>query len=369
MTFYEKLRFTALARRSTERLLIIGAIVSFSNLGSPRSEFIQTASAQQPSPSAGVGTPSPQPVIELPLMRAAPLVQRLVASEFPPILQPIVTSLLKTSEAGDLDRQKITEALSTLAQSESAALNGPSPQRYYFLKGLLQYASDDASSASQSLSQALRLRASDPDAVLLKGLTQLSQKKSLEGLDSIKEAQWFGKGRFFPEAEALYAQAVGYSQLGNVPKTAESLSAAIASPSASPAMRVQLSKLELARGNVPAALKAARDAASAEGSESQKREANVQLVRVLLASPDQLLDGARISEADRLSAGLFEKAPAASQEAREILPLRVKSLLATRKPEAAEKLVLAALKKTPGDAELERLLKQVSIEKAAGTGR
>jgi hypothetical protein len=318
-------------------------------------------------PSAS--TPRASSLIELPLMPPSQLLGKLAVSEFPQTLQPEVASIIKQSESGALSPEQISQALGTLSQIENAALKGPAPQRYYFLKGLLQLALEDAPSALQSLTQAQRLRASDPDTVFLKGLAQLRLKKSLEGLDAIKESQWFGKARFFPESEVLYAQAVGYSQLGNTPKAAESLNAAINAPAATAYTRIALSKLELARGNIPAALKAAREAAALEGGTDQGREANMQLVRVLLTNPDPLLDGARISEADRLSAALYDKAPAASGEARVILPLRVKSLLATRKPEIAEKMVLAALKKAPGDAELEQLLKQVTIEKSAAVRR
>jgi len=326
--------------------------------------FISEVAAQPLTPAAAAtSTPA---ALELPLLDPRLPIRRLIVSEFPSGMQVTVTALLKAAEMEALSEAALRQGLTDLARIESTTLKGPSPQRLYLLRALLQLALGDTNAALESSQKALRLRGSDPDSVFVKGLALLALKKSLEGLDSMKESAWFGRATFFPESEVLYAQAVGYSQLGNIPKAAESLNAAIASPSSSPAVKVQLSRLEFFRGNLPAALKAARSATGpSDRNAAGNREATMQLVKVLLASSDQLLDTSSIAEANGLSASLLEGVPATSPAYREAFPLRIKSLLASRKPDEAEKMVLAAIKKSPGDLELERLLKQVTVEKAA----
>jgi tetratricopeptide (TPR) repeat protein len=216
--------------------------------------------------------------------------------------------------------------------------------------------------AQREFAAALTVRASNSDVLYLKAYGHLLAGQTDEGVKSAKEAVWYGRARLFPISELHYLQAVGLAQQARLDEALKSLElASSGQPSAFAA--VGLSSLALARGDKPAAIRAARAAVS---SHPDHFHANMQLVRSLIYKADRLLDRSAIAEADKLSASLLSGLTPEQHRFREALEVRTRALIAAEKPQDAEALLIPVLSSTSTpDPLYQQLAAQVRVERLA----
>ena len=259
----------------------------------------------------------------------------------------------------DGEYKKTLNSLKHLRPKKNSSI---APDQYYLIEGLSNFYLEQYEKARNAFNLSLDYKQSNSDAIAYLALTQFALEQHEQALTRLDEALWYGKSKLVPRERLLFFMAASYEEKEQLAEALKYYKQALSANSEFSEARIRVSDLLFLSGKKQEAISQLRQIIK---KQPEHEKAKVKLASRLLSGASRLLSKKAISEAKELSAKVLEGKESAELYRHPAFPIHVRALIDSGETNSAEEQLQLALKEYPTSPTLQRLRRQMMVEREA----